>query len=877
MANYENWRIKIINPSREKIEKEIRLLGADGYCLGNWTKAHGAAVIVRDVRSPAATIIKQEALASGIDATVHRDTVTCKVHLTDVLITGSVRGIKILAGRLEKQPFGLACLGAELRLALNRYISKNNDSIKVMGILNVTPDSFSDGGLCYSNSGLNTCAVAGRVSQIVCEGGSYIDIGGVSTRPSVQGGEECLADLDEELKRVIPAVEIALDMTRQTDIKISVDTFRYEVAKKCLSMGVHFINDQLAGSDERIFSLCAESGCSMCIMHHSNDGSADIMDQIHRFFEMKIELLLKKGVCLEKIFIDPGFGFAKSLKENYTVLNNLHELRSFGCGILAGVSRKSMLGFVTQRQTDERLAATICAESIAMVNGADIIRTHNVATCADAVKLIRGSRTVYMVISILGIVLLLGISRFIGLRTTSWLISNFTGYLFILIIVVFQPELRRALLAIGESNLFGVGKKSTGKMMEEIVRACALLANRQIGALIVFERKIDLTNVVTLGQYIDGEVSRDLLLSIFIPYSPMHDGAVIINGTRLTYAGCILPLTKREDIDKQYGTRHRAAIGITEESDAVVIVVSEERGSVSVVSAGTIYGELTSEALRNKLSELLVIDKGDENRDTVVSIPIELYDEEEGYIAFSKPKSISVKLSGPQAFIPKAKNARLLVSLKNMPAGKNYVELTAKNIKAVGLEVVEISPDIVEVEIVKTIKKDKKVLPVLSGEPAKGYKISKIEVTPFSVEVEGSYSDVSLIDMIKTAEINVAGINDTESFNIGLLTYHGIKNIIPNRVKVVVTVSEDIVTESLLVKPKCMNGTSYSYELPGVTVTYKGRSDLLDSVFIGNIVELDCSLIGSKQKVPVKTVPPDDNNVQLISVQPAYLEFPLSD
>ena len=150
-------------------------------------------------------------------------------------------------------------------------------------------------------------------------------------------------------------------------------------------------------------------------------------------------------------------------------------------------------------------------------------------------------------------------------------------------------------------------------MESQLVRTATILANRQLGALIIIQRNTDIAHYVTLGQKIDSIVSKDLLLSIFIPYSPLHDGAVLLEGSRLTYAGCILPLTKREDIAQQYGTRHRAAIGITEETDAVVIVVSEERGEISVTEGGNIIPNLDANALRETLSKLIKINKSTED------------------------------------------------------------------------------------------------------------------------------------------------------------------------------------------------------------------------------------------------------------------------
>jgi uncharacterized protein (TIGR00159 family) len=226
-------------------------------------------------------------------------------------------------------------------------------------------------------------------------------------------------------------------------------------------------------------------------------------------------------------------------------------------------------------------------------------------------QIMKGTGVFYMLIPIIGVIVMMPLTQIFGLRTTNWMLSNFTGYLLVMLVILFQPELRRALLVLGETRFLRRSSNSAYKMLEEVVRSATILANRQIGALIVFQRKIDLTNIVTLGQKMDSEVSRDLLLSIFIPYSPLHDGAVIIGNSRLTYAACILPLTKREDISKSYGTRHRAAFGITEETDAVAVVVSEERGVISLVVGSIISTELDAESLKTSLIEILGVKKGD--------------------------------------------------------------------------------------------------------------------------------------------------------------------------------------------------------------------------------------------------------------------------
>lgn len=219
--------------------------------------------------------------------------------------------------------------------------------------------------------------------------------------------------------------------------------------------------------------------------------------------------------------------------------------------------------------------------------------------------LLKGTRAIHMVIGILLLLVVSFASKYFGLKTTAWVLSNFTGYLFLMIVILFQPEIRRALAFIGETKFFGGTSQSVNLILDELVKTASILANRQIGALIVLERGTDLEKYLEeSGQKIGARLSKDLLISIFIPYSPLHDGAVIVSGGQIITAGSILPLTKKIDIGKGYGTRHRAALGITEETDAVCIVVSEEKGSITVAMKGELTQELDGEMLRQKLKDI---------------------------------------------------------------------------------------------------------------------------------------------------------------------------------------------------------------------------------------------------------------------------------
>jgi len=219
--------------------------------------------------------------------------------------------------------------------------------------------------------------------------------------------------------------------------------------------------------------------------------------------------------------------------------------------------------------------------------------------------LIKRTRAVQM-LSGLGIIAIAYIvSIWMELFTLNWLLEKFFANLFIIIVVLFQNEIRRGLAHIGRNPFFtGVSAIEETQVIEEICKVSIALAQKKIGALIVIEREIGLEDYMEVGTKIDSAVNAELINSIFIPTSPIHDGALIIRAGRIMAAGCFLPLTKNPNVDKNLGTRHRAAIGLTEETDAVVIVVSEEYSQVSLVIGGQITADLDMPTLRKTLYNL---------------------------------------------------------------------------------------------------------------------------------------------------------------------------------------------------------------------------------------------------------------------------------
>ncbi|MGE5894736.1 MAG: diadenylate cyclase CdaA [bacterium] len=219
--------------------------------------------------------------------------------------------------------------------------------------------------------------------------------------------------------------------------------------------------------------------------------------------------------------------------------------------------------------------------------------------------IVKGTRAVFMLTG-LGLLLIVSlISRYAGLYTLDWMMQGFWAYIVIAMIVLFQPEIRKTLAQIGEAPfLSAFAKAEELKSIEEIVRAAVSCSSRKIGALIVIEREVDLQDFIEIGVPLDAKVSQEILLSIFHPSSPIHDGAVVIRGNRIRAAGCFLPITLDASLSKEYGTRHRAAIGITEESDAVAIIVSEETGKISLATTGRFETPIDMGTLRDMLTDL---------------------------------------------------------------------------------------------------------------------------------------------------------------------------------------------------------------------------------------------------------------------------------
>lgn len=224
----------------------------------------------------------------------------------------------------------------------------------------------------------------------------------------------------------------------------------------------------------------------------------------------------------------------------------------------------------------------------------------------QVINLIRGTRAAQM---LMGLVIIFATylgSQYFELHTLNWVLDNFLASMILVIVVIFQNDIRRALTQVGAGRSFtGPERVAYEQVIEELVRAIVALANRRIGALVVIERDVGLNEYIEVGTRLEARASRELIQSIFVPQSPIHDGALIVQRGRITAAGCFLPLTANPNVSKTLGTRHRAAIGLTEETDAVVIVVSEQDGTISLVREGRITRDVDPGTLRTTLQQIL--------------------------------------------------------------------------------------------------------------------------------------------------------------------------------------------------------------------------------------------------------------------------------
>lgn len=373
----------------EEAAAVFRKIGVDPYGIEAMApKTININILLEKQSCKIANIIKQEMLSIGGDAAVARGSVACSVPASDILIMGTVKQVSALAKKIEKQPFGLNHIAREIfeilkNIGQSEYIWKTSrrkivlgKKTMVMGILNVTPDSFSDSGLFYSPQ-----KAIEHGLRMADEGADIIDIGGESTRP----GSRSVA-VNVELKRVLPVIEGLIGKIR---IPISVDTKKAQVARIAVDAGAEIINDITAlNGDKDMVKIVRETRAAVILMHmrgkprNMQKGSLtydNLMGEITDYLKTSSEKALKAGIEKECIVVDPGIGFGKTYEDNYKIIKNLSGLKVLGMPVMIGTSRKSFIGKITGGDPGERMEGTAATVAAAIMNGCHIIRVHDVA------------------------------------------------------------------------------------------------------------------------------------------------------------------------------------------------------------------------------------------------------------------------------------------------------------------------------------------------------------------------------------------------------------------------------------------------------------------------------------------------------------------
>ncbi|MBO8169766.1 MAG: dihydropteroate synthase [Thermoanaerobacteraceae bacterium] len=385
-------RVRVLSIENKKEAKEyIQGVGSDPQGVKLMVpKAVYKVIKIKNVSITAANIIKQEMLAKGGEAALNRGAINRSVEETDVLLMGTLKQYEQLIYKLRMQPFGLPQLAEEIREALAntehrpcRELRCRNKKLVlgertlVMGILNVTPDSFSDGGKFNQVD-----RAVEHAWQLVEDGADILDIGAESTRPQANP-----VSAEEELKRLMPVLE---KLVSEIPIPISVDTYKSEVAREALEAGADIINDVWGfKKDDKMAEVCAQYPDVPVILMHNQKGTEyqDLMGDIVLSLAESIELAEEAGVNPDNIIIDPGIGFGKDTEQSLEVMHRLQELKCLGKPVLLGTSRKSMIGNTLDLPVTERLEGTAATLTLGIVQGVDIVRVHDVKEMVRVVRM----------------------------------------------------------------------------------------------------------------------------------------------------------------------------------------------------------------------------------------------------------------------------------------------------------------------------------------------------------------------------------------------------------------------------------------------------------------------------------------------------------
>ncbi|MHC1746183.1 MAG: dihydropteroate synthase [Negativicutes bacterium] len=389
-----NFNPRVIEISGiEQAQRELTRICCDPAGISIMApKAVSRAIKIESVPVKAANLLKQTFLAKGGEVAVSRDTASFTAEKTDVLILATLKQYQQALSQLRHQPWGLPDLAEAILRVLSHQshpIVRNYQSYKpsfqitpgktlIMGILNITPDSFSDGGK------YNNIDQAIRHAEVmVAEGADIIDIGAESTRPY---GSQKISE-EEELDRLLPLLSKLLTIL---PVPVSIDTYKSVVAEEALKLGVHIINDIWGfQGDANMASVVARYNVPVVIMHNQTgtEYNRDIMACINDFLQNSIQIGLEAGITADNFIIDPGIGFGKTPQQNLAVMARLEELRALGCPILLGTSRKRFIGEALKLPVEERVEGTAATVALGITKGVNIVRVHDVKAIARVARM----------------------------------------------------------------------------------------------------------------------------------------------------------------------------------------------------------------------------------------------------------------------------------------------------------------------------------------------------------------------------------------------------------------------------------------------------------------------------------------------------------
>jgi dihydropteroate synthase len=340
---------------------------------------------IKDLKTPAANILKQDALSIGAELAVPGGVILCEAPTFDCVLIGTRKHIEVLSRKELAQPFGLKTVAKELQkfLKLKRYPTQ------IMGIINANDDSFFEGSRFVADDAVAQC------EKMIAEGAQIIDIGAVSSRP----GAEIVSEA-EELERIKPICDAIKMQKLYEKATFSIDSYTPSVVEYALQNGFNLINDITGASDEKLIQLAVKYDAKLCIMHMQGTPQTmqkdphyeDVMVEVDAFFQERIEKCEAMGLDRSQIILDVGIGFGKSLEHNLTLLKNMNHFTHFGCEVLIGASRKSMIHKIIPTPTEERLPGTLAIHLKAVENGASIVRCHDVAEHRQALAVLEAMK-----------------------------------------------------------------------------------------------------------------------------------------------------------------------------------------------------------------------------------------------------------------------------------------------------------------------------------------------------------------------------------------------------------------------------------------------------------------------------------------------------